>query len=450
MLFERASGAFQVPETLGFERLTASADGKWVAAAADASKIPLVCVWEAETGKMTHWITAAGLNDAAVALSFSSDSRYLLTGGNSSEARLWDLSARRGSLETPSVRFSDRSIRKDITCVAIRPDHASQVVTGHSDGQVHLWTWTGGTARLEIPGLIQGEFAGAVKSVCFTSDGGYLAAAGDGLSIWVGAMEPRPRPIDGLDKLRPHHFEQINTLTAWKGLPILISGGDDTSVRFWDLKNGRLWGTFSATTAPIVADATAAREVDWVLYTPEGLYDAPPTATRLVQYRRHDRPQRIEQFESTQSDYRLSERLLAGENPRSVPKTDEPFPISISLPPRFDPKLPASRLTIVLGAKDLKDIRLYHNDVLVPCAGPSKPEDLSFEVEVRLMPDRNRFYAMASQEKAYDACSQVVEVDYVANPTRGRLHILAVGVGNYAAPSGPLCIRGRSAAQRRP
>ena len=431
VLFERGSGDFQVPEALGFERLIASSDGKRVAAAADASKVPLVCVWEANTGKLTHWITAAGLEVPVLALSFSSDSRYLVTGGEAPEAKLWDLSVRRGSLDTPSVRLSDRSIRKNITCVAIRPEHASQVVTGHSDGQVHLWSWAGGKAKLEIPGLIQGEFAGAVKSVCFTSDGGYLAAAGDGLSIWVGTMTPRPRPIESLDKLRPHHSEQINTLTTWKGLPILISGGDDTTVRFWDLKNGRLWGTFSSPTAPAVADAATAQEVDWVLYTPEGLYDAPPTATRLVQYRLQDRPHQIEQFESTHNEYRLSERLLAGENPRAVPKTEEPFPISISVPPRSDPTLPATRLTIALGAQGLKDIRLYHNDVLVPCAGPEKPEDSSLEVEVRLVPDRNRFYAMASQASAYDACSPVVEVDYAAPRERGRVHILAIGVEGY-------------------
>ena len=30
-------------------------------------------------------------------------------------------------------------------------------------------------------------------------------------------MEPQPQPIDVLDRLRPHHYEQINALTAWPG-----------------------------------------------------------------------------------------------------------------------------------------------------------------------------------------------------------------------------------------
>ena len=429
--FARNSGDFQVPDSLALERLTVSPDGRWVAAAADASKVPLVCVWEAATGKLTHWIPAAGLEDAVFALSFSTDSRYLLTGGDSSAAKLWDLSARQGELDAPTVVLSARSIRKNITCAAIRPGVAGQVVTGHSDGQVHLWSWNDGKAKLEIAGLVQGEFAGAVKAVCFTSDGAYLAAAGDGLTIWVGAMEPRPRSIEVLSKLRPHHFEQINTLAAWKDLPVVISGGDDTSVRFWDLKTGSLWGTFAAAAAPIVADSAAVREVEWVFYTPEGLYDAPPTATRLVQYRRQDRPHSLDQFERTNNEYGLSERLLGGEKPRALPKAEEPPPISVSVPPRSDPGLPLAMLTVTLGATDLKDVRLYHNDVLIPYTAVGPLEDMKFDVEAPLVPDRNRFYVMASREGAYDACSKIVEVDYAAPRERGQVHVIAIGVGSY-------------------
>ena len=153
----------------------------------------------------------------------------------------------------------------------------------------------------------------------------------------------------------------------------MISGSDDTSVRFWDLKNGSLWGTFATAPAPVVAESAVVREVEWVFYTPDGLYDAPPAATRLVQYRRQDRPHSLDQFERTNNEYGLSERLLAGEKPRAAPRAAEPPPIALNVPPRSDPALPSAKLTITLGANDLKDIRLYHNDVLVPYAatGPT-------------------------------------------------------------------------------
>ena len=119
--FSRKSGNFEVPGSLAFERLTASGDGKWIAAASDSSKTPLVCVWDSGTGELAHWISSDALEDAVLSLSFSSDSRYLLTGGNSPAAKLWDLSTRQGKVDMPSVRFSAPSIRRNVTCVAIRP-----------------------------------------------------------------------------------------------------------------------------------------------------------------------------------------------------------------------------------------------------------------------------------------------------------------------------------------
>ena len=75
-------------------------------------------------------------------------------------------------------------------------------------------------------------------------------------------------------------------LVAWRDRPILVSGGDDTMVRFWDIEAKVLRGTFSAGSRPAVPGAAAVQELDWVLYTPEGYYDASAQATRLVHYRR--------------------------------------------------------------------------------------------------------------------------------------------------------------------
>jgi WD40 repeat protein/uncharacterized caspase-like protein len=433
--FARAAGAFKVPDGLAFERLALSPDGSRIAAAADTSKEPLVCVWKTVTGQLTHWITPARLEDAVVALSFSSDGRYLLTGGDAPAAQLWDLSGPEGEPGAPVATFADKAVRAHITCAAIRPGHPEQVVTGHSDGQVHVWNWADGKAKLDLPGLVAREFATRVKAVCFTADGQQLAAAGDGTRIWVGAMEPKPQQIDILDRLRPHHFEQINTLTTWSDKPILISGSDDTTVRFWDLKGGTLWGTFSAATRPDVADAAAVQELDWVFHTPDGLFDASPTAARLVHYRRQDRPQQLDQFDETHKTFRLSEQLLEGKNPRLTQQPDDPPPVAITAPPRSDPTLPEVRLTITLGATDLKDVRLYHNDVVIPTgwgAGPQRqPGKLSHDLTVRLVPNRNRFHVMASREGAYDSSSNVVEVDYTGPMEAGQVHVLALGVGAY-------------------
>ena len=54
-----------------------------------------------------------------------------------------------------------------------------------------------------------------------------------------------------------------------------------------------------------------------------------------------------------------------------------------------------------------------------------------FAVQVRLLPGTNRFYAMASRDGAFDSRSSDVEIAYEGKLEPGRLHIIALGVGNY-------------------
>lgn len=456
--FAVRSGPFAIPDVLPFERVVVSEDGQQIAAASDSSKDPLVGVWETRNGRLTHWITSEQLDDAVVALAFSRDGKYLLTGGDSPEAQLWDLSAVGGALAAPAVTFADRSVTASITCAAIRPEHPEQVVTGHSNGQVHVWKREGGQARLVVRGLISRDFTTEVKALCFTSDGGYLAASGDGKRIWLGAMDPRPHRVDALDGFRPHHNEQISALVAWSGRPILVSGSDDTTIRLWDIEKKALRGTFSAANRSAVSDKAVIQELDWVVYTPDGQFDASAKATRLVHYRRPGRtlPARGEQpepfavglrrlDEAGQADqlaathflYGLGEELLDGVVSGLKEEPHKPAPISIRLPPRTDLTRSDIRLTINLGTDGFQQVRLYHNDVPIPSgweagAKPGrKASTTTLEVPVKLVSGENRFYVMASQKGAYDSCSGVVEVDCQARMERGRVHILALGVGDY-------------------
>ncbi len=469
--FAVGAGTFVIPDGIPFERVAVSEDGRQVAAAADPAKVPIVCVWETKEGRLTHRITDAQLDDAVLSLAFSNDGRYLLTGSESPTARLWDLSAPPGELKAPVATFSNPLVRANVTSVAIRPGHPEQVVTGHSDGQVHVWRFDAknGGAALEIPRLVAREFSTAVKALCFTTDGRYLAASGDGKRIWVGAMDPQPHRIDLLDRLGPHHDEQINALITWRGRdaargdrPILISGSDDTTIRLWDLEEKALRGTFCAGNTPTAPDVGPVNQLDWVLYTPQGLFDASAEATKLVHYRRpgpsraavgHDGGRKqgelsvglrtldeagqLEQLAATHNIYGLGEELMRGEVPRLNTKSEEPPPISIVAPPRTDPTRADARLTISLGAADLEDVRLYHNDVPVPSGwGPGVgrqrgAKSLSVDVPVTLVSGSNRFYVMASRKNAYDSCSRVVEIDYAAPMKRGQVHVLALGVKNY-------------------
>ena len=213
------------------------------------------------SGRLTHWITTDRFEDAVLALAFSGDGRYLLTGGDSPVGTALGPLGTTGRAGRPGRHLLGPD-GDDEPSPAPRsvPDTPSRWSPATATARSTPGGGTAsGMATLEVPRLVAREFATAVKALCFTSDGRYLAAAGDGKRIWVGAMEPRPQPGRRCwTGSAPHHDEQINAPSpgAWRGdRPILISGGDDTTIRFWDLEGRALRGTFSAGNRPAVAGA---------------------------------------------------------------------------------------------------------------------------------------------------------------------------------------------------
>ena len=168
---------------------------------------------------------ARTLKEPVAALSFSSDARQLLSAGDSSQARLWDLSQSDGAMGSPAVTFQEPAAQ-NITAVQVQPGPKCQMVTGHSDGRLVLWTWADGKARQATPFQILAEqfFAGAVHAVTFTPDGRYLAAVGDQTMIWLAEMGAQVTPIRNLGS-SSHHLEQVNALAIWGGSTPAVAPG---------------------------------------------------------------------------------------------------------------------------------------------------------------------------------------------------------------------------------
>ncbi len=424
------AGEFAIPEALGFEQLALSSDGAWIAAAADTAKTPLVCVWNAKTGRLVRWITGDELPDAVFSLAFDPTGGLLLTAGDAPEARLWDLSGPEGPIKAPKLVFADPEVTSDATVAIFRPDRPAQVVTGHRDGQVHVWTAEAGKPTLIAQSLVAGTFAGKVSALTFVAGGRYLAVAGDSASVWIGTLEPAPQPLPILEKLRPHHLEQVTALAGWSDRPLLVTAGDDATLRFWDLEQGKRMGLFATAQAPVVPGAIV-RELDWVYCAADGRFDSSPGCLELVRFRRQDRPERLPALEKTHLVYGLA-GVIDGEATPVLASLSEPEPIAVSGPPARATREPRIALEITLASENLKDVRLYHNDTLVPSGFESaRPGELRHRVVVRLLPGINRFYAMAGRVGALDSASGVIEVDYLGEPVPGRVHVLALGVGDY-------------------
>ena len=299
---------------------------------------------------------------------------------------------------------------------------AARVILGREDGQVELWepdtispVWT---TRLE----------GKVRAVAFSPDGKLLAAAGDDRQIVLRAVTEPNRPV--VLGTRPNHFEMINALAFWPKGRLLASASDDTTVRFWRLNDRSLSGTLAAWRAG----------TDWVVFTPDGLFDASPEGERSVTWRHEpardagaaagEAIARLEQFREQRFVFDLAETLNRGEDPKPpalVPKARPPQvilePVSASGPGRRQVDL-----QIRLSEAGITDLRLYHNGVAV--FGDLKPEGRTVAATLTLVSGPNRIYALAGREGSIDGRSKEILLNY-DGPTPGRLHVLALGISKY-------------------
>ncbi len=152
-----------------------------------------------------------------------------------------------------------------------------------------------------------------------------------------------------------------------------------------------------------------------------------------MRFRQGDHGHTLEQFDGTKLySFDLADHLRSG-RPLESAILAAPPPVAIDPPPRDDPAQPETKLTVLLGATDFNDVRLYHNGIPISSGleGAALPLPDRFHVTVRLLPGMNRFYAMASRDGAFDSRSEELEIPYDGSIERARLHVIALGVGNY-------------------
>ncbi len=100
----------------------------------------------------------------------------------------------------------------------------------------------------------------------------------------------------------------------------------------------------------------------------------------------------------------------------------------------------AVRVTVRLAESDypadlLAAVRLYHNGKLVPDVRFSKAEGFG-RFEVRLAPGKNELRAVGVGDRNIDGPpSPVTIIAVAAPPSRPKLHVVAIGIGDYANPS---------------
>jgi WD40 repeat protein len=398
---------------------------------ASASNDKTVKLWSLQS--KTELRSLSGHTNNVNCIAFSPDGHWLASGSTDSTARIWDVATGSSvlTLTHPST----------ILAVAFSPD-SHILATADLDSKIRLWdVASGGNLRT----LTASSF---VYSVAFSHDAKYLAwGTADGtISILDLSAGGTLRKLSG-------HSDIVNSLSFSHDNNWLFSGSSDGTVRTWDVE--------SATEAASLMAGKNSK--DWLVVTPDGLFDGSPTAWNQVLWRFGGNTFDVAPAEIFFNEYfhpGLLSEILAGKQPEATSKIaaiDRRQPqITLmrangnvqSSDANVDSRQLSLKLTVTAAHADalhakpgrVRDVRLFRNGSLVKLwPGEAKLDQNGaavLDASVAILAGDNRFTAYAfNDDNVKSADATLALTGSPALKRKGTAYILVIGIDHYDNPN---------------
>lgn len=406
-----------------------SPDGKYLATGGSTSRIGEAAtkLWQAGTGSLQGQLDFQREEQKQVqieSLAWSSDGRLLARGGVNATRGVFDVS--NGQLIGPHVQSGSVAWSPGGNYLAI------QTGDGGLSPSLKIWDPTRNEFIKEI------ATGAGRRSLVWSSDGNLLAAAYEN-SIEIFARESATRIL-----LLEGHTARVEQVSWSSDGRFIITAATDASVKVWNGSSGDLLATMI-----VIGEGK-----DWLITTPDGLFDGSPAAWNLVGW--HTDTLNYLNVDPVEIFFRdfyypgLLPAIMSGTQPRA--------PRSISEADRRQPLVGLSasesnRRTITVelqvsepsqdknyrAGSGARDVRLFRNGSLVKVWRGDVLKgkgSVSLEATVPIIAGENRLTAYAFNRdniKSRDATLIVKGAESLKR--NGIAYILAIGVNEYANPA---------------
>jgi len=412
-----------------------SPDGRWVASGGLDETVRL---FDVTTGQEIR--SLRGHLDRVNVLAFAPNGRWVASGSSDKTVRVWEAATGKElfTLYAPEKIFS----------LAFNSD-SSFLAAGNLDRSIMVWeTATGRAARTLTcqPIRKNNKYTAEAYGISFSSDGRWLAAAGRfdaTIRRWDATTGSELPPlVNPLDRF-------VSTVAFTPDNHWLLSGGWDGTVRVWDLESENLAATL----------VSLSEAGDWLVVTPDGLFDGSPRAWRNVLWRFNNNTFDVAPVELFFNEYYypgLLAEILAGKGPKakvSIESKDRRQPViqlSVASGQPTEKNETATRnvslkVNLIEGPADknhpkgsgVQDLRLFRNGSLVKVwRGDLKLDaqgKTTLEATIPIVAGENRLTAYAFNNdniKSSDATLVVTGADSLKR--QGTAYIVAVGINQYA------------------